>query len=96
MSIPMFASTRRPSRLWRFWNRNRAWCVTPAPARDPRTLELRRRGEEVLEAQMRQRVVAKWRQRHLVDQDGLVKRSLLTPITGANVVPLRPRQRALQ
>lgn len=91
-TTPTFASTRRPSWLWRFLNRNRAWCVTPDPPRDPRTLELRRRGENVLEAQMRLRVLAKWKQRHIADADGHVKRSLLTPLP-VNVVVLKPRTR---
>jgi hypothetical protein len=90
--IPIFASTRRPSWLWRFLNRNRAWCVTPDPPRDLRTRELQRRGDNVLEAQSFWRVRKAWFERGVVDASGFVKAALLTP-TG-NVVPLRPRGKA--
>lgn len=84
----MRISTKQRGWLWRFWNRNRAWCVpVDRIAFDRRTDEQRRRGDELLEKQSRFRVLQKLRQKGVVDHDGFVKSERYSN----NVVPFTRR-----
>ena len=80
-------STKQPSRWWRFWNRNRAWCVPVDGIHwDRRTDEQRRRGDSVLEKQSDWRVLQALKRKGIVDADGYVRPQLLTE---SNVLPFK-------
>lgn len=81
-------STKRPGLLWRFLNRNRAWCLpVDRIAFDRRTDEQRRRGDELLEKQSRFRVFQKLRRKGVVDSNGFVRAEKYSN----NVVPFARR-----
>lgn len=90
----LFAPTRQRGRIWRWWNRKRAWCVTTSPlAWDRRTAEQRRRGDEVLERQSRWRVLRTLQRKGRIGPDGCVPASKFLPAAAprTNVIRLMSR-----